>query len=51
MHAALQLARDEVQYTSSLLDTCRAELAADFQDWAAATYGPGAAAVSLQSVH
>ncbi|KAF6252219.1 hypothetical protein COO60DRAFT_545657 [Scenedesmus sp. NREL 46B-D3] len=33
MHAALQLARDEVQYTSGLLDTCRAELAADFQQW------------------
>ncbi|WIA42241.1 hypothetical protein OEZ86_008258 [Tetradesmus obliquus] len=48
-HAALQLARDEVQYTSGLLDTCRAELAADFKDWAAAAYGPEAAADTVTS--
>eukprot|EP00879_Flechtneria_rotunda_P029597 GHRR01032021.1.p1 GENE.GHRR01032021.1~~GHRR01032021.1.p1 ORF type:complete len:336 (+),score=151.73 GHRR01032021.1:729-1736(+) len=32
-HAELQLVRDEVQYTSGLLDTCKAELLEDFDAW------------------
>jgi len=31
--------RDEVRYTSGLLDTCKAELAAHYQDWLRQTYG------------
>eukprot|EP00775_Hariotina_reticulata_P001708 gene1708-2053_t len=31
--------RDEVSYTTGLLDTCKAELAAHYQDWLRGTYG------------
>jgi len=40
-HAELQLVRDEVSYTAGLLDTCKAELAAGFEEWYTHTYGTG----------
>jgi len=42
-HAELSLVKDEVRYTTGLLDTCQAELAAHYQDWLRQTCGAAAA--------
>lgn len=50
-HAELQLVREEVSYIAGLLDTCKAELAAGFEEWYAATYGQQAQVSVCWKVH